>query len=350
MTDKVKNAVCWISVDGRDVTSNFDPHLISMTIRLTDGGKSDSLEIILDDKDGRLQLPREGADIRATLSWSNGAGGAVEFTGKTDEPESEGSRGGGMVLSITAHAVDLKGKPKAKRQRHKDQATFGDVAKEWGEAADLDVKVGGELASIKREFWDMRNESYMAWGARLARELGATFKIMGRKAVFVARNSDNSASGKALIPVRAVYGDNIINWRLSPIQDRARYRKSIVRWYDSKKAEWEKQEVDIGDASALVDLIETKKRADRDLAKDQAQSNAAESKRGKGGGSITIDGEPAAQAQSLCVVSGVRAGIDGEYRIATASHAYSRNGGWVTVCQLEQPQGGAGTDGRQAAG
>jgi hypothetical protein len=143
MTDAIKTAVFSINVDGRDVTSNFDPALISMTIRFTDGGKSNSLEISLDDTDGRIRLPREGADIRATLAWSDG-GGAVQFEGKTDEPESEGSRGGGMTLSITAHAADLKGKPKAKKQKHEDDAKFGDVAKEWGQAADLDVKVDDE--------------------------------------------------------------------------------------------------------------------------------------------------------------------------------------------------------------
>jgi phage protein D len=344
---EMRSALYSLAVDGQDVTSNFDPHLISMTIKLTDGGKSDTLEISLDDMDGRLRLPREGADIRATLSWSIG-GGAVEFQGKTDEPESRGSRGGGMTLSITAHAADLKGKPKEKKQSHKDNATFGDVAKEWGQSADLDVKVDGALAAIQRDFWDMRNESYMGWGARIAKELGATFKIMGRTAVFVPRNGDNSASGKPLSAVRAAYGENIVSWRLTPIQNRARYTKSIVRWYDAAKAIWDKAEADIGDENAQVHLVETKKRADKDRAKDQAESNAQESKRGKGGGSITLDGEPAAQAQAPCYVTGVRAGIDGEYRIKSASHAYTRGGGWITTCELEQPQGSAGTDGRKA--
>lgn len=106
MTETVRKAVYSISVDGTPVTSNFDSHLISLKINLTDGGKSDSLEIELDDADGRIRLPREGADIAATISRTGG--GAAAFEGKTDEPESEISRGGGMKLSITAHSADLK--------------------------------------------------------------------------------------------------------------------------------------------------------------------------------------------------------------------------------------------------
>jgi phage protein D len=113
-------------------------------------------------------------------------------------------------------------------------------------------------------------------GARASQELGATFKIMGGKAAFVPRNGDNSASGKALTAVMAAYGENIIRWRLSPIQNRARYKASIVRWYDAKKAQWEKETVDIGDRNAQVDLVETRKRADKDPAKDHAKSNAEE--------------------------------------------------------------------------
>jgi hypothetical protein len=57
---------------------------------------------------------------------------------------------------------------------------------------------------------------------------------------------------------------------------------------------------------------ETKKRAGQDQAKQKADGNAAEAKRGKSGGTVTIDGEPAAQAQAPCFVAGVRGGIDGE--------------------------------------
>ncbi len=330
-----------ISIDGSDVTSNFDPVLINLRIPLTDGGKSDTLEVTLDDSYGRIAMPRIGASVTAMLAWSDGSG-AVFFQGKTDEPESEGSRGGGMTLRITARATDMEGKPKEKQQEHEDDKKFGDVAEKWGKKADLKVQVDDKLKSIKRSYWAMQNESFMGWGQRMAEELGATFKIMGDKAVFVPRNSGKSVTGTALGTVMATYGDNIISWSITPVQTRPKYQDAIVRYYDNKEAKWQRERVGITGLNGKVPFVETKKAADKDRAKNKAESNAEEAKRGKGGGQITIIGNPNAQAQTNLIVAGVRSGVDGTYRITTATHNYSRSEGWLTTCDLEQPQGEEG--------
>ncbi len=84
---------------------------------------------------------------------------------------------------MTAKSADMTSKVKGHRSAHKDKAKFGDVAQEWGQKAGLsDVKVDASLASIERPYWSMANESFMAWGDRIRRELGATFKIFGTTA------------------------------------------------------------------------------------------------------------------------------------------------------------------------
>jgi hypothetical protein len=64
--------------------------------------------------------------------------------------------------------------------------------------------------------------------------------------------------------------------------------------------------------------------------------------------SCEIDGDPAAMSQADLTVVGARPGVDGQYRIKSARHAYARNGGWTTTCDAEQPQGAAGTDNRES--
>ena len=332
----MRRAIYFISVDGRDVTSNFEPYLICLHIRLTDGGESDTCEISLDDTAGQLQMPRDDADIEVRLQWSDG-GGAVIFKGKTDEPESQGSRGGGMVMNITARATDMKDKPKEKKTKHKDDATFEETAKEFGKLAGLNVKVSGALAQKKRDYWAMQNESFMAWGTRIASELGATFKIRGKDVVFIPRNSNDALSGQLLPTVQAIYGVNIIDWQIHPTQNRPRYNRSVVRWYDSKEAKWKQETVQISDETARVPLVETRRFADPSRAKDRAESNAREIERGKGSGHITIDGEPTAVAQAVCVVSGVRNGVDGNYMISEATHNFTRENGWTTIIDAGHP-------------
>ena len=334
----MRRALYFISIDGKDVTSNFEPYLIHLQIRLTDGGDSDTCEISLDDSAGQLRMPRDDADIEVRLQWSD-SGGAVTFKGKTDEPESQGSRGGGMFMNITARATDMKGKAKEKKTKHKDDATFEAAAKEFGKLAGLKVKVSGVLAQKKRDYWSIQNESFMSWGTRIASELGATFKIRGKEAVFVPRNTNDSASGQKLPIVQAVYGENIIDWQIHPTQNRPRYNRSVVRWFDAKEAKWKQETVQISDETARVPLIDTRKFADKERARDRADSNAREVERSKGGGQVTIDGEPAAQAQALCVVSGVRAGVDGNYMISEATHSFTRENGWTTILDLDQLKG-----------
>jgi phage protein D len=90
------------------------------------------------------------------------------------------------------------------------------------------------------------------------------------------------------------------------------------------------------------------KHANQKNAGRQAKSNADDAERSKGGGSIEIDGNAAAQSQAICKVSGIRDGIDGDYQITSAEHTYSRGGGWVTKMELGQPGKGTGSDTRKA--
>jgi phage protein D len=228
----------------------------------------------------------------------------------------------------------MKDKPKEKKTKHKDDASFEEAAKEFGKLAGLNVKVSGEIVRKKRDHWAMQNESFMSWGTRVASELGATFKIRGKDAIFVPRNANDSVSGQQLPTVSAVYGENIIDWQIRPTQNRPRYNRSLVRWYDAKEAKWKQETVQISDETARVSLVDMRKFADQERAKDRADSNAKEVERGKSGGQITIDGEPRAVARAICLVSGARDSIDGSYRITEVTHGFSREHGWCTTCDL----------------
>ena len=334
-----------ISVGGNDVTAAFNPVLISLTITDSDGGKADTLDIELDDRDGQIALPAPGAPIEAMLWWEQppawASGAAAQFTGKTDEPKSKGSRSEGRILSISAKSADLKGKGKHKTSKHKDQAKFADIAQEWGQAAGYQVKVDDALASIQRDYWSMANESFLSWGRRIAHELGATFKTAHPKAVFAPRNGSGALAG-----VSAVWGQNLISWDVAPTLSRGLYNQAKTRWYDHTKAQWNEEATSIGSNGGEADIRETFKAASQDRAKNRADSNADDAARKQGTGTVTIDGDAAAQAQAMLTISGARPGVDGDYRIKQATQKYSRSEGWTTTCELEQPQGAAGSDKR----
>jgi len=85
---------------------------------------------------------------------------------------------------------------------------------------------------------------------------------------------------------------------------------------------------------------------DEAQAKQKAGAEGKRSDREKGGGSVSILGDPNAEPEALCNISGIRPGIDGSYRIAAVTHNLSKGGGFTTELDLKQPQNGAGVDKR----
>ena len=361
----MREAVYSITIDGQNVSSAFNPILISLEIELTEGGETDRLTIELDDSNGQIQLPSVGANVSAAIGWSD-SGSIVSFQGFTDEPKSSGTtpkgadqeegsieqllshgdRGSGRTLTITAHSADLTGKIKQPMQAHADNMTFGDVAKQWGQKAGLSsIQVDSALNSVKRAYWGIANESFMTWAARTARDLSATFKIIGSTGVFVPRAGGLSASGQALTGINATWGINLLSWSIAPVLGRPNFGTFSTRTWDALKATW--SVATMGEGGSGPTHTEQFKAPDQDQAQARSGSNSAESKRDRGGAdTVTIDGEPDAQPSAPCTVAGIRAGVDGGYTINRVKHRLSRSSAFITTLAFNQPEDGAGTDSR----
>lgn len=343
----VKRTTCIVRIDGQDISSAILPRLISLSISDKAGSSSDTISITVDDAGGLILFPRERAKIEVSLGSGDG-GSTVAFRGVVDEVRSSGSRSGGLVLSISGKGFDTQGKPKQPHRKHWDNKALGDV---FGDAAKMggvaSVRVDEELASITRPYWAMQGESFIHFGERIAREVGATFKVANDVAILAKRNGGRSASGKALATVRATYGDNLISWDIAPVVGRPRYSKAKARWYDKKSATWKSKEVEIEDENVTAEFSERFPSADEEEAGDHTGSRKIDSERGRGGGTITIDGTADAQPEGTVILSGARPGIDGTYRIDAVNQDFSRSSGWVTRIDLKQPQGEAGKDGRK---
>lgn len=339
-------------VEGSNITSILDPVLTEIRVKDAAGSGSDTANITVDDSGGKIKMPRKGAAIKIALGWE-GSASLVVFEGEVDDVRSTGGRGQGMMLEIGAKSASATKKTKQPHEKHKAKASLEDAAKDFGKAAGLQVKVHPELASIQRDWWGMTGESFMAWGQRTAREIGATFKIMNvggqQTAVMVPRSAGLSASGKPLATIKATVGVNVISWSMTPNMPRPSFKKFEVRYYDRKKAKWVREQVDGQPVEGVGDVtyLDRDTAHDKDTAKHRGKSRKKGSEREQGGGQVTIDGDPTAQAEAMCVLSGARAGVDGQYRIESVEHTYSRSGGFTTQLELKQPAGDAGKDDRK---
>lgn len=339
----MKQAAFSVIVGGQDITLNLSPVLISLSVGDRTGSSSDTASIEIDDTDGRVVMPRPGAAVAIYLGWV-GEGIGLVFQGTVDEIRASGSRSG-RTLSISASGMKTREKAKQGQRRHFDDTTIGDALKTTGEAAGLSVSVDPALASLRRPYIALDDESFVAFGQRIAKEIGGTFKIVGTKAILARRNGGQAPGGGDLPTITAAWGSNLHDYDISPILGRPVEKEALARWYDMRKADWHQTTAETETEGGITIKPARFAEPDEDRAGEQTKADAAESDRRSGEGSVTIEGNIAAQPEGTCIVAGCRPGVDGVYRIEAVDHEYSR-GGFTTRLELRQPKGAAGKDSR----
>ena len=323
-----KRAIFSVTVAGTNITAPLLPVLIQMTVTDNVGTHSDTANLEIDDTDGRIMLPQKGAPVIIALGW-DGGGVRVVFTGTVDEVKSSGSRSAGRKINITAKGMDTTKKPKQNQQRHFDNATIRDILTQSGRTAGItEINIDPSLADLARVYFDMRDESFIHAGERLAREIGGNFRIQGNTATLSKRGGGYTAF------VRAVWGDNLHSWDIAPDLGRTQFGEVAARWYDKREAKWKQTRQSTGSSvSARHDHRHPK--PDENEARQQVGSDKATTNRDKAQGSVTIEGDTGAIPDGLCIIAGARPGVDGPFRIESVTHTYSRGGGFVTSLDLK---------------
>ncbi|WP_412506666.1 phage late control D family protein [Roseovarius sp. SYSU LYC5161] len=336
-----KRAVFNVTVAGTNITTALIPVLLGLRVSDKVGTHTDSADLEIDDADGRIVLPRKGAKVEVGLGWSS-EGMRTVFRGTVDEVKSSGNRGAGRRLMITAKGMDTTGPVKEGQQRHWDDVTVDTILRDAaGFAGIANIEIDPGLRGLTRTYFEMRDESFIAMGERLAREIGGNFRIVGDTVILSKRNADYQAA------VRAVWGENLHSWDITPQLGRPQFSEVRARWYDVARAGWQLVQRSTGlDVQAIH--AARLSRAGATEASQQADSDAATAEHDAGEGTVTIEGNTGAVPDGLCVVAGTRTGLDGAYRIEAVTHTLTRGGGFVTSLDLKQPQDGAGRDAREA--
>lgn len=337
-----------VFVEGRDISPQIFPRLQRLSVRDASGQAADTAEVELDDQGGSIVLPRVGVSIEIRMADRFGLG--LVFEGAVDAVRSRGDRSGGRILAISAKGADVLGRAKQLQERHFDNLPIGEALRQAAQAAGItDVRIDPDLAQLTRPYLAMESESFLAFGQRLAREVGGTFKVVGSRALLVKRNGGTTASGRQMGAVPVTFGENLFAWDIAPYVGRPRHSRVSVRHYDPDKARQDARAAEIDDETTDAELFARYPAADAASAQDQANASAAEIERAGGTGTVTIDGDLRAKPGALCLVRGVRPGIDGDYRIDAVEHAIDRSAGMTTRIDLGHPQGTAGTDSRRSS-
>lgn len=328
-----------ISSGGLDLTGNFNDRLISLEVSDAEGFASDSVTITLDDRDGAIAIPPKGKVLNVSLGYrETGLIPMGQFT--VDEVEVSGWP---QQMTIRARAADLRDTLKQHRTGYWDEKSLSDILSEVAQRNGLSAAVGQELSSFEYKYLPQTEESDLHLITRLAKQHDAIAKVAGGKLLFSKKGTGMSAGGVHL--GGATITRTMMLDYTAQLKDRPAHKETRATWWDRKKVE---RVVEKGNSKTATDQavdaifgyrhsLPTKEEAEA-----RAQSQQDELDRAAATLNVTIIGNPNIGAEMVISVVGVRAGVDGQWRVKTATHNLDSSG-YVTSLSCEIP-GASGSD------
>lgn len=220
-----------LAVDGKDITSSIDSRLICLTMTDSRGFEADTLEVQLDDTDGKLDLPRRGASMRLWLGWE-GSPLVDKGTFTVDELEHSGAPD---VLSIRGKSVDLRDAMQQQREKSYHDTTVKGIVDIIAARHKLTPSLTADLGAQTISHIDQQNESDAAFLTRLAGQFDAIATVKDGRLLFIRAGQATTASGKPLpaVTITRAEGDS----HRFAVADRDAYTGVIAYWHDHKAAQ-----------------------------------------------------------------------------------------------------------------
>lgn len=354
-----RKAYCQILLNGRDVTLDIEPFLISVQVLWTSRDVS-RCTIELDDRDAKLAIPPFRSPIEIKIGWSPRgpfippvpnpipAGSELQlpyegsliavFKGMTQSCESGfARRGGGRRLWVDGVVLDMTGKIKQPgasswgegEKKDSDSGMgkviqLGQVLQDVAKKAGLNARVSPSMAGITRDFWHM-NESPMHMFQRLADEVGGRVAYDGDGNVeFTGLNETTGNTHDA------EWGKNLIAWRIKPFVPRPQHGSSKTNFFNILGGSWLDTIQSIGGstpfggATSQFGLPHAAPNKQTGGQWNDGTGGVSTSRRSEGW--VLINGEPAIQIRDRINIIGARPGVDGSWFVEEVEHQYSRRG------------------------
>ena len=299
-----------VIADGTDVTGNFQDRLTSLTIIDEAGQKSDTAEIMVDDRDYLIALPETGAKLQIALGFK---GALVEIgTYVVDDMSGEIAPD---TMTISAKAADMLGGIRARKTRSWREVTIEDIVGKIASEHGLKPQVSDSLKAHFYAYQAQTSESDLNFLTRLAKGLDAVSKPAGEYLVFTKRGEGKAADGSEL-PVFVVHRTQMKggSWKIT---GRGKYGRVTAEWGERGTATTHK--VTAGDKEpelALRHRYPTE-------AEAQSAADAALERSRRASGKINIElggfwGDLMAEAK--VDLQGIKPELTGEWLITRVQH------------------------------
>ncbi|SOE50884.1 contractile injection system protein, VgrG/Pvc8 family [Orrella dioscoreae] len=227
MTEAHRIPAYRVTLDGRDITGNIKPRLISLSITEARGEEADQLDIDIDDHDGAMELPARGVVLRVALGWK-GQALVDKGTFTVDEVQYQYSPG---RITLRARSADLTSPLRTRNERSFHGKAIGHIVATVAKDHGLQPVVGRAFANEKIAHIDQTNESDVAFLNRIGKRYDAVATVKDGRLLFLPVARGETASGQdtplTVIALHANAGDN------------ARFQMADRNSYTGVSAQWQ---------------------------------------------------------------------------------------------------------------
>lgn len=319
-----RQAAFSLVVAGKDLSGTVRPRLISLTLNEKRGTNADELELVIDDADGKMEIPPAGAVIALQLGWRD-----LTDRGETrliDKGQFKVDRrrhsGAPDRITISAKSADFTRAFRQRRTSTWSKTTLGSVLEDIAGRNGWQLHASAAMAGIEIDHLDQARESDAAFLGRLGRLHDAIATVKAGRLIFSAIGSGQTPSGAEIPPatITRSSGDNH-DWSAA---ERDSYSGVIAVWHDRASAQ--REQIVVGSDSNAKKLGRTY--ASAKAARRAADAEWKKIQRGAADFSISLAaGRPDLYPDRTVTVSGFKPEIDStSWLIAEARHTLDSNG------------------------
>ncbi len=311
---------------GVNITPQIRDRLLGLTITDEAGVKADTVEIVLDDRDGLIELPAPGAPLLVFLGYSET--GLIPMGLFTSDEVTVSSPP--ATLTIRAKAADLGGNIKGQKSRSWDKVTIGEIVSKIAGENGLSPKVAEQFQAVLIEHIDQTDESDISFLDRIGRDYDALVSVKGGALLLMGKGAGRTVSGLP-IPPRPLLESDTGTWTLT-LTTREAYRSVVAVWQDTDTAK--QQEVVAGEGDPVYRLRHIHNTADE--ARRAASAKLGEISRGNDTFEAAFAGDPLVAAEGRILAAGFRAGVNGLWSVQSVTHTLDGSG-FSTSISAERP-------------
>ena len=319
-------------VDGNLFTL-AEPRLVSLTLTEKRGGEADQLDVVLDDTDRKLVLPRKGVEMKLELGWEAGRGAGRGLVDKGRFTVDQVEWGGPPdLVTIRARSADLTASFRTRREKSHRDTTLGAIAREVAKRHGYEARIAPELADVPVPILAQHQQSDMALLRRLGRKHDAVAQIKDRKLILSPIGRGTTTGGRTL-PMLELTRTDVADYRYSEIE-RSADAGVEARWHDQDAGE--RKTVKAGEGKGTPRRLRKVYHSEAE-AKAAAEAEARRSKRAEASFDVTLSvGRPEIVPDQPTRVHGFKGAIDDRrWLIAELAHTLDGTGGMATKLKLE---------------